>query len=381
VATYGYDNVNQLTSIMYAFGQTTLGNLTYTYDAAGNRTTLGGSLARTRLPQPLASAVYDAGNRIQSWAGQFFSYDSNGNLASDGLTSYAWNARDQLTALTGGISASFSYDAGGRRRSKLMGGVNKSFLFDGANVVQELSGGSVTANLVTGLGIDETFTRTDGVGTSVLLTDALGSTLELADASATLQTHYTFEPFGSTVTSGAQSANSLQFAGRENDGDGLYFNRARFYSQSQQRWISEDPIGFAGGDPNVYSYVGNQATMWRDPTGLIKFDLPPGHPCHWPPDDQRRKSRSNDQPPTKRPFSWWLMCSPLVVPDLIPDFPDIQIDGPLGTRLIQVRYDGQPVIRLDYGPYPGTGGDSMLHLHLDAIWPDWHISLDPRMWW
>jgi YD repeat-containing protein len=41
VATYGYDNASQLTSLSYALGQTTLGDLTYTYDAAGQRTSVG----------------------------------------------------------------------------------------------------------------------------------------------------------------------------------------------------------------------------------------------------------------------------------------------------------------------------------------------------
>jgi YD repeat-containing protein len=39
--TYGYDNANWLTSLTYTLGVDTLGNLTYTYDAAGNRTSVG----------------------------------------------------------------------------------------------------------------------------------------------------------------------------------------------------------------------------------------------------------------------------------------------------------------------------------------------------
>ena len=159
VATYGYDNANQLTSLTYALGTTTLGTLTYTYDLAGNRATVGGSWARTGLPQAVPSATYDAGNRLVTWGTERFSYDPNGNLASDGPTSYSWNARDQLTGLSGGVSATFAYDGMARRRNKVTGGTSTSFLFDGFNLVQELSGGSPTANLLIG-GIDETFTRT-----------------------------------------------------------------------------------------------------------------------------------------------------------------------------------------------------------------------------
>jgi hypothetical protein len=58
---------------------TTLGTLTYTYDAGGNRTAVGGTFARTGLPQALASATFDAANRIATWDGQALSYDANGN--------------------------------------------------------------------------------------------------------------------------------------------------------------------------------------------------------------------------------------------------------------------------------------------------------------
>lgn len=60
---------------------------------------------------------------------------------------------------------------------------------------------------------------------------------------------------------------ALQYSGRENDGSGLHFYRARFYSSKQQRFISEDPVGLTGG-MNFYSYVGNQPTRFRDPLGL-----------------------------------------------------------------------------------------------------------------
>ena len=60
--------------------------------------------------------------------------------------------------------------------------------YDEFNLVQELSGSTPTANLLTERGIDETFTRTDAGGTSSFLVDALGSTLELADGSGALRT-------------------------------------------------------------------------------------------------------------------------------------------------------------------------------------------------
>src|SRR5206468_10593655 len=93
VTTYGYNDANELTSLTYALGQTTLGTFTYAYDAAGRRMQVGGTWARTGLPHTVNSASYDEANRLLQWGGNAFSYDPNGNLASNGLTSYLWDAR------------------------------------------------------------------------------------------------------------------------------------------------------------------------------------------------------------------------------------------------------------------------------------------------
>jgi hypothetical protein len=62
-----------LTILVYTLGATTLGDLTYTYDAAGRRTSLGGSWARTGIPAALSSATYDAANRLTAWDSTSFS--------------------------------------------------------------------------------------------------------------------------------------------------------------------------------------------------------------------------------------------------------------------------------------------------------------------
>jgi RHS repeat-associated protein len=136
--------------------------------------------------------------------------------------------------------------------------------------VQELDGaGNILANLLTGLGIDEYFTRSGSPGTRTLLGDALNSTLALADDTGAIQTSYTYEPFGTSAVTGQTNTNSYQYTARENDGTGLDYYRARYYSPSHQRFVSEDPIGFAGGDPNLYAYVFNSPLNDNDPSGEI----------------------------------------------------------------------------------------------------------------
>ncbi len=69
---------------------------------------------------------------------------------------------------------------------------------------------NVIATMLTGLGIDEYFARTDPNGTMSYLTDMLGSTIPLADSSGAITTQYSYDPFGNTTVSGS-STNPLQF--------------------------------------------------------------------------------------------------------------------------------------------------------------------------
>ncbi len=129
--TYGYDDASQLTSITYKKGTTTLGDLTYSYDSAGRRIKIGGSYARQNIPSATTTTAYNAANQQTNWKGLTQSYDLNGNLTSDGSKTYTWNARNQLTNISGGgITASFQYDALGRRIGKTINGTNTNYLYD-----------------------------------------------------------------------------------------------------------------------------------------------------------------------------------------------------------------------------------------------------------
>jgi RHS repeat-associated protein len=187
-------------------------------------------------------------------------------MLSDGSNVFTWNARNQVGTLN---NVSLQYDAAGRRIKNAAG---KSFFYDGPNATQELSGSTVTANIWTG-GTDELFQRSDSNGTVVPLTDALGSVLALADASGNLTAQYSYDPFGNTTASGAASGNPSQYTGRENEGNGLYFYRARYYSPLLGRFISQDPLGFAGSGPNLYAYANNSPTNLVDPYGLESGNL------------------------------------------------------------------------------------------------------------
>jgi RHS repeat-associated protein len=259
VTSYSYDSNSRLAGISYQYGASPLGNLAYTYDQAGNRTQLDGSFSRVDLPQPVTLAGYDAANELVNWNGVPASYDSNGNLLSDGVNNFVWDARNQLGSVNGN---SLQYDAFGRRIRNSQG---TSFFYDGDKAVQEISGGLVSANLLSG-GVDEVLGRSETSGSFTPLVDALGSTLGLLDSTGNIQTSYSYDPFGLTSATGQAASNIFQFTGRENDGNGLYNYRARYYNARLGRFISEDPLGVSRG-ANSYAYVGDNPASWIDPYG------------------------------------------------------------------------------------------------------------------
>jgi RHS repeat-associated protein len=268
--TYGYNVGSELTSITYAKGSTTLGDLAYSYDAAGHRAGVTGAFARVNFPAALSSATYNADNELTQWGATTLAYDANGNTSTDGTNTYTWDARNQLSSVgTKRSTSTFQYDAFGRRTQKTIGAATTGYLYAGVNPVQELSGSIPTANMLTGPGADEYLSRTDSAGSRYFLPDALGSTVGLTDSSGSVQTSYTYEPFGNSTASGASSTSSYQFTGRENDTTGLDYYRARYYNPTFQRFVSQDPIGFGGGDLNLYGYAGNSPNNFTDPSGNV----------------------------------------------------------------------------------------------------------------
>jgi RHS repeat-associated protein len=272
---YQYDPGSRLTGLVYRNALGVLGGLSYKYDSAGNRIGVEGSFARTLLPDPVPSATYDAANRQLGFAHMTMLFDDNGNLTNlaepGGNTTLSWDSRNRLIEIGGPtLGASFAYDALGRRAAKTLNGQATSFLYDGLEIIREIGENGDAVYLRT-LAVDETLARSDVSGTFAYLADALGSTMSLADGSGALATNYSYAPFGHASISGLPSPNAFQFTSRENDGTGLYYYRARYYSSALQRFIGEDPIRLFSGTLNFYGYVGNNPLVFVDPFGLDRL--------------------------------------------------------------------------------------------------------------
>jgi len=309
-ATEQYDDLDRLTRLKYVQGTTTLadyqyqlnavGNITQMTDGAGAHNYAYNSLDRlTAATHPSQTnetyAFDDVGNRTASHQGSSYSYqafnrlvtansnsysyDSNGNVTAKtdatGTWAYTWDYENRLkqASLSGGVTITYAYDGLGRRiqRSSSAGSITK-FVFDGAEVVRDLNADlTVGVEYLNGPGTDNKLRQTSLGTAAYFITDHLGGTRALADASGNVAASLTFDSFGN-LTNGSASTR-YTYTGREIDGDtGFIYYRARWYDPQQGRFLSMDPLGFSGGDVNLYSYVVSNPVNFRDPTGTQRAD-------------------------------------------------------------------------------------------------------------
>lgn len=271
---YSYDPLDRLTAATHS-NQT---NESYTYDDVGNRT----------ASHQGSSYSYQPFNRLVAANGASLGYDANGNLTSKTDASrswtYSWDYENRLkqASLSGGVTVNYSYDAFGRRiqRTSSTGSTTK-FIYDGADVLRDLDGnGNTVADYLNGLGIDNKLRETTSGSTSYFVTDHLGTTRGLTDASGNLAASIGYDSFGNS-TSGSASTR-YTYTGRELDSEiGLMYYRARWYDPQVGKFISEDPIGLQGG-LNLYAYVENDPINDSDPLGLQRAG-PTGRGNYHPP--------------------------------------------------------------------------------------------------
>lgn len=267
----------QPTALAFADGTTSVGAIDYGYTADGQIATESGSLAGAQLPAAVSSDSYNADNELTSSNGTSSSYDADGDLLSNGTDTFTWNAAHQLGSVSGGVTASFSYNPFGQRASATVGGAATSYLYDGtawdADPVQEQQGGAPSANLLTG-GIGQIFQLTTPSGTnSSFLTSPLGSTIGLANAAGAITTSYSYTPGGAVTAAGAASQNTFEYNATQNEGTGLYLMGARYYNPTAGAFISQDPTGFHGGVTDLYGYAGDDPVDTSDPTGCGQCSL------------------------------------------------------------------------------------------------------------
>ena len=237
---------------------------TYTYDEVGNRKDSGATLD---------------GNRMTGLDSYTLSYDLDGNLiqkvkGSNDLV-LTWNKLGQMVSAASSQrgTAYYGYDAFGRRvRRTAPNGTVVRYLYDGDDLLAELDGatGQTIREYTYYPGVDRPHSvRVAASGASYYYaTDHPGNVVGLINAAQQLENEYRYVHFGEVQVVQENIGQPLRFAAREwDDVPGLYQVRARWYDPQSGRFVSEDPIGLAGGI-NPYLYGNNDPINLRDPSGL-----------------------------------------------------------------------------------------------------------------
>ena len=193
--SFNYDDADRLISVLKMGG-----NESYGYDAVGNRTSSHLSTSYT----------YQGLNKLASTNSATYSYDNNGRQSAkvdgSGTRTLAWDPENRLKQVTlpGGPSAIYKYDALGRRIQRTTSaGADERYVYDGDDVVVDLNSSSgVTTTYLNGPGIDDHLRQTNTTtGTSYFLTDHLGTTAALTDASGNVVETLAYDSFGNNAGS------------------------------------------------------------------------------------------------------------------------------------------------------------------------------------
>jgi RHS repeat-associated protein len=166
--------------------------------------------------------------------------------------------------------ARYKYDPFGRRIEKEVNGVVSRYVYDGPNILAEYDGdGKVKARYIHNLAVDDPLAMEQGGKTYYYHKDGLGSIVSMSDETGQTVQGYEYDSFGRILSRSGNIQNPFTYTGREYDEEtGLYYYRARYYDPHPGRFLTKDPIGFAGGDLNLYRYVQNNPVNRIDPWGL-----------------------------------------------------------------------------------------------------------------
>ncbi len=259
----------------------------YSYDATGRL------IEVTKNGAVQSNYIYDPnGNRLSAGA----VYDDQDRLISQGTTTYTYTANGELKTKTqAGQTSSYTYDPMGNLIQASVPGANdieyvidgrnrrigrrygatliQGFLYqDGLRLIAELDGsGTIVSRFVYGSRFNVPDYMIKGGTTYRIISDHLGSPrLIINTNTGAIEQRMDYDEYGNVTQDTNPGFQPFGFAGGLYDRDTkLTRFGARDYDAETGRWTAKDPIGFRGGDTNLFGYVLNDPVNLTDPSGLM----------------------------------------------------------------------------------------------------------------
>jgi len=281
---YTYDNLYRLIDAQHPTGSG-IENESYSYDSVGNRTASHLS----------SSYSYDSANRLLYDETYNYQYDNNGNMTrrtevlnAQNYEEYSYNAENQLTGYTkylAGVEATtavYKYDPLGRRISKVVttsdSPLTTYYVYDNEDIIAEYDEtGTLIKTYLHGPGIDEPLVMKKNGNDYFYSADVLGSIRAITDSNKNIINSYNYDSFGIPKNWNESISNAYTYTAREyNTESGDYYYRTRYYSSNTGKFISEDVIQKHFIDYpqefNLYSYARNNPIRYRDPNGMFSVE-------------------------------------------------------------------------------------------------------------
>ncbi|MCP1728063.1 RHS repeat-associated protein [Natronospira proteinivora] len=271
---YRYDDRQRLTEVIKN-GQTVE---QYQYDANGNRV----QTTSTARDVTNETAQYNLADQLQSRQttdGEVsYEYDGNGRLskkhhAYGQVTEYNYDSQGRLKSVTTPEHhVEYQHNALGNRVSKSVDGeVVEYYLWqDKTTLLATYDGdGNLKQRFEYTVGHTPSRFTQDGE-TYYILASHLGSPRAIVDESGEVLREIQYDAYGSVIEdSNPEFSIPFGFAGGLTDEHtGLIRFGYRDYDPRIGRWTARDPVGFAGGDPNLYGYVLGDPVNLLDSLGL-----------------------------------------------------------------------------------------------------------------